>query len=79
MTARKTSSGADASPLEPMVASEAAELESAVKVPIADFQPSSTGSFGRCSWCGQYSANLVYVDTIHGIDRYKGKECCHVG
>lgn len=34
-----------------------------------------TGVQGRCSWCGKLAQHLVFVENIHGIDRYKG-ECC---
>ena len=57
------------------IAAEMKELESAPKIPISQFQPKQTAQQGRCSWCGRYSNNLVYVDTIHGQERYKCDLC----
>jgi hypothetical protein len=32
-------------------------------------------SVGRCWWCGQPSARLIYVDTVHGVERSKCPKC----
>jgi hypothetical protein len=61
--------------LEDQIAREKAELENAPKIPLASLL-SKGGPKGRCSWCGQFSQDLVYVDTIHGVARFKGSECC---
>lgn len=63
------------SDLDEQVKQEAKEIENAPKIPLAQLQPRSTGQAGRCSWCGRMAKNLVYVDTVHGQERYKG-ECC---
>lgn len=62
--------------LEARVAQEAKELESVPKIPVNRYQPHTTGSGGRCHWCGRMAQDLVYVDSLHGVDRYKGVECC---
>lgn len=62
--------------LEAQIEQEAKELESAPKVPVHRYQPMTTASAGRCHWCGRFTDDLVYVDTTHGIDRYKGVSCC---
>ena len=55
---------------------------------VNDRSTDSTGSASlacsggwRCHWCGQPSANLVLVETVNGVERYKG-DCCgqrHLG
>lgn len=37
--------------------------------------PIVTGQVGRCSWCGRIG-DVVLVDTMHGVERYKGVNCC---
>lgn len=61
------------SELDDQVAQEKAEIENAPKVPLSQFQP--TQYAGRCSFCGQPSMNLIYVDSMHGQERFRG-DCC---
>lgn len=61
------------SELDEQVILEKQQIESAPKVPVVHYQPS--GNAGRCSFCGQLAADLSYVDSIHGMDRYRGG-CC---
>jgi hypothetical protein len=56
--------------LEAQIAAEKKAIDEAPVVPI------KSGLIGRCSWCGRVSENLVYVDTVHGQERYKGRDCC---
>lgn len=58
------------------IAEERKAIEEAPAVPLASLQPQSSGMAGRCYWCGRISSDLIYVDTVHAIDRYKGRECC---
>lgn len=60
--------------LKKQVEAELREIELAPKVPLSHY----TGNIGRCSFCGKLARDLKFVETIHGIDRYKG-ECCHGG
>jgi hypothetical protein len=62
--------------LEAQITQEAKELESLPKIPVSRYQPMTTGSAGRCHWCGRPAKDLVYVDTMHDVARYKGVECC---
>ena len=62
--------------LEAQIQQEAAEIANAVQIPISVFQPLSVGTTGRCSFCGCISTNLVFVEVIHGQERYAGAECC---
>lgn len=62
--------------LEAQIAAEAKEIESAPKVPISAMQPRSSG---RCGFCGKFCDDLVYVETFHSQDRYKGVACCGGG
>lgn len=66
--------------LEAQIERERKELESAPKIPIAQFQPKETGTTGRCGWCGQVSDHLVEAERItvgnQAIIRYKGRDCC---
>jgi len=55
--------------LEKQIARERAEIENAPVIPV------TSGHRIRCSFCGQLAKELQYVETVHGIDRYKG-ECC---
>ena len=57
------------SALDEQVKREAEEIANAPKVKL-------TGVQGRCHWCGRPSNSLVYIETVHGVDRYKGAECC---
>lgn len=59
--------------LQQQIALEQAQIEIAPKVPVT--QPKS-GLQGRCGWCGRLSDDLVYVETVHGVERYKGRACC---
>ena len=52
---------------------EQMELASATKVPIQQYQ---SGQAQRCGFCGRAANDLVYVETVNGVDRYKGVECC---
>lgn len=61
--------------LEAQIELERLELENAPKIPIAQFQPKETGTAGRCGWCGRIALHLVFVETVDGVDRFKG-ECC---
>lgn len=56
--------------LEEQIAREARELADADRVPI--LPPPA----GRCSWCGQLAQEVEYVDSLHGVERYRGVECC---
>ena len=60
--------------LEAQIEKEAKEIDSAPKIPLSKLQP-QMGTGGRCSFCGRISSDLVFVETVHGLDRYKG-ECC---
>jgi hypothetical protein len=62
----------DQNPLDKQIAAEAAAIENAPAVPVSTM----SGMHGRCSFCGRVSLDLQYVETVHGIARYKG-ECCH--
>ena len=68
----------DQSGLDAQIAKERAELINAPKVPVSQLQKQSQarGQAGRCAWCGKFSQDVVYVDTIHGQERFKGVECC---
>lgn len=59
--------------LEAQIAQEKAELDNAPKVPVSQYQP--TVYSGRCSFCGQPAMNLIYVDAMHGTERFRG-DCC---
>jgi hypothetical protein len=61
--------------LDSQIAAEKAQLDAAPKIPIKNLMPSS-GKQGRCSRCGRVSADLVYMDTVHGQERWLGRECC---
>ena len=56
--------------LEKQIETERLEIENAPKVPV------KTGIIGRCHWCGRISGNLVYVETVHNVQRFKGVDCC---
>lgn len=60
--------------LESQIADEKAQIDNAPKVDISHYLG---GNLGRCSYCGQPSANLVYTDSLHGHDRYKCMERCY--
>ena len=60
--------------LDAQIAQEAAEIQNAPKIPVSQLQPMGAG--GRCSFCGSLSPNLVLVEVVHGIQRYKG-DCCN--
>jgi hypothetical protein len=60
-------------PQPPNIEAEKAELASLPKIPIAQYQ---SGQSQRCSFCGRASVDLVYVETINGMERFKGKDCC---
>lgn len=62
----------DSTDIDALVALEAAQLAAMPRVPISNFQPKGSGSQGRCGWCGQWSDNLVEVET----GRFKGINCC---
>lgn len=48
---------------------ERADIENAPRSPV------TTGQVARCSWCGRIG-EVVLVDTMHGVERYKGVNCC---
>lgn len=60
--------------LDKQIAAEAKEIQEAPKMPLQ--QPRTTGMSGRCGWCGKFSDDLVLVEVFHGVERYKGTECC---
>ena len=78
--------------LQKQIEQEQKTLTSTPQVPVSKFQPdpqvlerehvshwmfsASKGIVGRCSWCGRVQPNLVLVETIGGVDRYKGTDCC---
>lgn len=51
---------------------EQMELASAPKVPIEQYQ---SGQAQRCGFCGRASNDLVYVETVHNMERYKCGVC----
>lgn len=55
---------------------ELKEIEDAPKIPVSALMPHTVGQSGRCHWCGQFVNDLVYVETFHGQERYKGVTCC---
>lgn len=61
----------DPNPLDVQVALEKTQIENAPKVPLS-------GNVGICNWCGRVAQNLVPVELIGGVMRYKG-ECCNGG
>lgn len=61
--------------LAAQIAAEKAEIENAPKILLSQLMP-NTGKSGRCCKCGQVSGNLLYMDTVHGQERWVGYECC---
>lgn len=59
------------SPLQVQIALEKAEIDNAPRVSLG-------GNVGICNWCGRVSQNLVLVEVVNGIGRYKGG-CCNGG
>jgi transcription elongation factor Elf1 len=61
-------------PLPPLpnIEAEKAELENLPKVPIQQYQ---SGQSQRCSFCGRASVDLVYVETVNGMERFKCMVC----
>ena len=66
----------ESSDLEKQVAAERQEIENAPQIPVSQLQPRTSGMAGFCHWCRRFSTNLVYVETVHEVERYKGAECC---
>lgn len=61
--------------LAAQVAAEKKALDNAPRIPIQQLMPQS-GKQGRCVKCGRVSKNLVWMDTVHGQERWVGRECC---
>jgi hypothetical protein len=61
--------------LAAQVAIEKQAIDNAPKMPIQQLMPQS-GKQGRCIKCGRVSRNLVLMDTVHGQERWVGRECC---
>lgn len=56
----------------PQIVAEMRELAAAPAIP-------SAGLLGRCHFCGAVTNETVYVETINGIERRRGVDCCGGG
>lgn len=55
--------------LDKKIEREAKEIADAPKI-----QPGP--AVARCHWCGRMTSDPVLVESVNGIERYKGRECC---
>lgn len=60
----------DQQKLEEQVAAEAKQIATAPRVEFG-------AALTRCHFCGAVGGEVVLVETVNGIERYKGVACCH--